>query len=223
MKCKSCKEDVPPKFVHAISVNVCPLCGREIMDSELQSILNDLKTIMDKASGYTSEVADWLFSNYGLKKWDPKEAAKEAYFSGGIEPTVGHPKSQPAPPGQNRAPVLVHRSEDEDMEVESPGEDVSVFAKRAGLKPSNFKKVIANIQNAGAADPSEFQGVDDEYGEINVADEEPSAPLDSRGKKEIMAIFKEDGAKSLELEKLKKLRAQNAVAGAGGGGKFWRS
>jgi|ERR1700722_1625766 len=217
MRCKSCKEDVPPKFVHAISVNVCPLCGQEIMDAKLQSILNDLKSAMDKASEYSEESADWLFSNYGLKKWDPNQINNEAYFQGGSILTPTHPKQQL--PGF-RSPSPVRRSEDEDsdMEVESPAEEVSIFAKRAGLKPSNFKKVIEHIQ--GAADPTAFHGQDDEYGELEGI-EEPSAPLDARGKKEIMSIFKEDDAKSLELEKLKKFRSQASVAG--NGGKFWRS
>lgn len=217
MRCKSCKEDVPPKFVHAISVNVCPLCGQEIMDAELQSILNDLKSVMDKTAKYADETADWLFSNYGLKKWDPSMVETDSMSTPFGPVSVSHVKSQPAPPGQNRPPTLVRRSEDE-MEVESPSEEVSIFAKRAGLKSANFKKVVQDIQ--GAADPSEFQGVDDEYGEINGA-EEPSAPLDSRGKSEIMSIFKEDDAKALELEKLKRLRSQSAVVSTGP--KFWRT
>src|SRR5271165_5084263 len=66
MKCKSCQGDVPPKFSHAIMVNMCPLCGQEIMDTELQMILKDLKNCMEAVSEYPTEIFDWLKSNYNL-------------------------------------------------------------------------------------------------------------------------------------------------------------
>src|ERR1700722_4065132 len=68
MKCKSCHEDVPPKFTHALAVNICPLCGKEIMDTKLQNILGELKTALSSAQEYSEEVEDWLLSNYSLKK-----------------------------------------------------------------------------------------------------------------------------------------------------------
>ena len=216
MKCKSCFNDVPPKFAHAISVNVCPLCGKEIMDQQLQSILNDLKNVMDKTKEYSDEVGDWLFSNYGLKKWDPKDAEdRNMRLPENTTPSAPRPHSKPN---------VIHRSEDIEADLPADAQlDPSIFAKRAGVKAGSFKDVIERIQNgSGAADISEFQGNDDEYGNFNGAEEENAAPLDLKGKREIMGIFKEDDAKSIELEKLKRLRSQTNI-GPGGGAKFWRS
>lgn len=199
MKCRSCKDDVPPKFVHAISVNICPLCGQEIMDIRLQTILNDLKSVMEKTPEFSEEIYDWLFSNYNLKKYDPKEAQQQQQQK---------PSSKP---------FQMHR----DVDAESEGDavvdienDMTPFARRAGM--NNFKKVIEHIRGGGggAADPSEFAGQDEEYGDVFVEDN--AVPLDSSGKKEIMQIFKEPNSQALEIEKLKKMRGQAAITGGGG-------
>lgn len=66
MQCKSCKEDVPSKFSHAILTNQCPLCGDAIMDEELQESLKLLKNAMSAVKDYPKEIFDWLKSNYNL-------------------------------------------------------------------------------------------------------------------------------------------------------------
>lgn len=66
MKCKTCEGDVPPKFAHAIATNICPFCGQEIMDGELQTALTDLKQVMTATESYPEEVFDWLKCNFNL-------------------------------------------------------------------------------------------------------------------------------------------------------------
>lgn len=66
MKCKSCQGEVPPKFAHAILINMCPLCGDTIMDETLQISLKALKEAMCAVAFYPQEIFDWLKSNYGL-------------------------------------------------------------------------------------------------------------------------------------------------------------
>jgi hypothetical protein len=220
VRCRSCKEDVPPKFTHAISVNVCPLCGQEIMVAQLQKILNDLKSIMNETKEYSEEVADWLFSNYGLKKFEPQKELPNDFTN------VKYPTADLIAPPHNK-PNAIRRAGD-DVEVELPSENTgtpmgnpSLFAKRAGVKPmASYKDVISKIQGAGAADPSEFQGEDDEYGAVNMADEmSQQAPLGQQGQNELISIFENQDTKVLELEKLKRLRQQTA----NGGGKIRRS
>lgn len=70
MKCKFCQGDVPPKFSHAILVNICPLCGEAIMDDELQIALKSLKEAMAAVISYPQEIMDWLKSNYSLQSED---------------------------------------------------------------------------------------------------------------------------------------------------------
>lgn len=203
MKCKSCREDVPPKFIHAISVNICPLCGSEIMDTKLQTILNDLKNTMDSAKEYSEQVEDWLQSNYSLKKINPNEIIVPK--SAAHIQTPAHAKPSP-----------IHRSEDEIL-VDEQQVPTSVFAERAGV--NKLKKAVDRIKgNVGAADPSEFNGVDEEYGDVEIENEANAVPLDFKGKRDIQNIFGEDDKtqQALELQRVKKLRAQGAVGGSGG-------
>ena len=192
MQCKSCKNDIPPKFIHAISVNICPLCGQGIMDAELQSILNELKSVMDKSDKYKDEVSDWLFSNYGLKKSNNQNASNQQDIFDATKPGINVEQGQLLP----------------------EKEEMSVFAKRAGLKPENFKKVIEHIQSA---DISEFQGIDDEYGDVNSTlndvELDEQSPINRNESKALMSIFKEDDAKALELEKLKRLNTKLPSSG----------
>lgn len=74
MKCKTCEGEVPPKFAHAILVNICPLCGNEIMDVELQTALKEIKTAMGALESYPQEIFDWLKSNYNLYSLQDVEA-----------------------------------------------------------------------------------------------------------------------------------------------------
>jgi hypothetical protein len=68
MKCRTCSEDVPQKFAHAISINCCPLCGQQIMLPELQKALNNLRSVMSEivSEGFQTEAFDWLYSNFHL-------------------------------------------------------------------------------------------------------------------------------------------------------------
>src|ERR1700722_3546425 len=117
MRCKSCKEDVPPKFAHAISVNVCPLCGQEIMVAQLQKILNDLKNVMNETKEYSEEVADWLFSNYGLKKWEPPTDMIPVSST-----LMKYPSAATAATPAHNKPAAIRRAES-DVEVELPNEN----------------------------------------------------------------------------------------------------
>jgi len=207
MKCKDCSNEIPAKFAHAMSVNICPYCGKEIMDTKLQKILNDLKSVMDDTKEYSDEVSDWLLSNYGLKKFDPKQEQAAPIVQGDApQQTETKPHSMPRP---------IRRAEDgDDIEIENTATPVeqSIFARRAGVKPiTSVKDIINKIQNGGAAPASAFQGEDDEYGNVNVEDHGPQLlPLNQGSKNELMSIFREDDAKISELEKLKRLHSQNA-------------
>src|ERR1700674_2861148 len=111
MRCKSCSEDVPPKFSHAFTTNVCPLCGAEIMDAKLQSVLGQLKVALNDAKEYADQVSDWLFSNYALKKIAENEIVVDK----------NELNNKPIVFGQNKQPggkgVSVNRNSDTDIVV----------------------------------------------------------------------------------------------------------
>jgi hypothetical protein len=223
MKCRSCKEDVPPKFAHALSVNVCPLCGQEIMEAKLQNVLAELKICLTDAQEYSEEVEDWLFSNYSFKKIKSNEVVVDKNQLERQVQTHAHTNANASVSHfTGKGPgVSVNRNEDEDLTVE---DQPSIFAKRAGI--GNHKKAIDFIKGRtsfGAADPSEFQGVDDEYGDVNgYSDDEDTNPLNVNERKQMANIFSQDDNKvsqEMQMQKLKRLQA----ASEGGGGFFRRT
>lgn len=204
MKCRSCEETIPSKFSHSIKTNTCPFCGEEIMEPALQNILKNLQTIMKDGELYMIEIEEWLASNYSLRKGGTKQST-----------------------------VLSGGGDDESFDEESIRKQTEAakqaidFQKRAGIKPGNIKSLVEKIQSGGgAAHPSEFVGVDEDYGEIDMSNEVSLDPLSSNDAGQMavamnqgLATNQDDVLKNYyEIEKLKKLQRQQPA----GGGKFSR-
>lgn len=85
MKCVSCETEINPKWKHAIDINVCPFCGKHIMEEHLKNCITTLSAAMDAMLKYPEQLDDWLLSNHNyiktdspdLKAYLPKEAIKE--------------------------------------------------------------------------------------------------------------------------------------------------
>lgn len=85
MKCISCETDINPKWKHAIDINVCPFCGKHIMEEHLKNCLANLAIAMNDMLKYPEQLDDWMLSNHNyiktdspdLKQFLPKEAFKE--------------------------------------------------------------------------------------------------------------------------------------------------
>lgn len=172
MKCKSCSEDIPQKFGHAIATNICPYCGDEIMELELQSALVDLREIMKIAEKYQVEVFDWLHSNYDLisKDSDEYKALKER--------AEIIPVRQPAKEAiKSMDPNTVELDRNGNQISGAPIQDqatTSVFMKRAQVKPEqkNLRDIVSQIKKSGGvttsitaeADPEDVAAMEAELG-----------------------------------------------------------
>lgn len=85
MKCVSCETEINPKWKHAIDINVCPFCGKHIMEEHLKNCVTALAAAMEAMSKYPEQLDDWLLSNHDyiktnspdLKSYLPKEAFRE--------------------------------------------------------------------------------------------------------------------------------------------------
>jgi hypothetical protein len=85
MKCISCETEINPKWEHAIDINVCPFCGKHIMEEHLKNCLTGLSAAMKDMMKYPEQLNDWLLSNHNyiktdspnLKNYIPKETIKE--------------------------------------------------------------------------------------------------------------------------------------------------
>jgi hypothetical protein len=78
MKCMTCQEEVSQKFLHAVATNICPFCGQNLMPLELQTCLNNLRTVMTEIGekAFLKQAQDWLRSNFDLVATDSDEYVK---------------------------------------------------------------------------------------------------------------------------------------------------
>jgi hypothetical protein len=205
MKCKTCEEVIPSKFAHAIKTNVCPFCGENIMEEALQNILVELQTLMKAAEPFMEQVEEWLGSNYSLRKGGKLKEPSQNLSSGGIFDENG--------------------VDEETMRRQTElAKSAISFQQRAGIKQPGMKSIVEKIQG-GAADPSEFVGIDPDYGPIDMSGESAGAPLSKTDQMAMMQAMGSSGPVSddpvkeyYEIEKLKKLQRQQPT----GLGKFSR-
>lgn len=64
MKCISCDIEVDPKWKHSIETNVCPFCGKTILNEKLQELLSALSGVFEALQEFPDQLQDWLYSNY---------------------------------------------------------------------------------------------------------------------------------------------------------------
>ena len=208
MKCKNCQEEISPKFAHAISNNCCPMCGKEIMDAALKDLFGNLIVVFENAKNYMTEVQDWLFTNFSMKVIKDTDIVIDKLEYDELV-------------AKTKFPAKNIRLPEEGEVSEENNKIASGFANRAGVKPIH-KKAIDFIkgQTSGAADPSEFVGIDDEYGEVNLMEDQQNnlKPIGNQEKNMMSNLF--DNPQDVEIEKLKKLKSQRNFAS--GGGKFSR-
>ena len=70
MKCISCETEINPKWAHAIDMNVCPFCGKHIMEEHLKNLFATLRETMEDLSKYQDQLNDWMLSNHNYIKTD---------------------------------------------------------------------------------------------------------------------------------------------------------
>jgi hypothetical protein len=208
MKCNTCAEEISPKFTAAIAANSCPFCGQEIMSQQLQEILTALQNVFREAADYMEQVEDWLAQNFSLKKVredqvviDKAKLAQSQQFN--------------FPGSSGKGGFAIKRSETQEDGDLKENQPQTIFSARAGLKSIKAKKDIEFImsQGGGAADASEFVGVDDEGQSVVMDRELPVAPplYIPDGSNPLEGMFGEpDEPKNnvLEMDKLKRLQRQ---------------
>jgi|ERR1039457_392433 hypothetical protein len=111
---------------------------------------------------------------------------------------------------------------DENGHIVNGSGEMSIFAKNAGMKNKPLKRIVDQIKeggSSGAADPSEFVGVDDEYGVITPDNiDEITGTLNRGEETELDGLFNEKPNPQLEMERLKRLRSRSQGGGFNRGG-----
>jgi len=151
MKCVTCTAEIPPAFVHAIQINVCPGCAGPIMSDDSKKIMDELKDAMARMPNDPEGIAGWLLSTYDLF---PKGTVAPTDFH---RPRQNQPHSGGSPEGDTSRLVWANTPTGS-----------SKFAERAGVnrlmadpKRAEVSQMIQNINSiedklyGGAAEAQE--------------------------------------------------------------------
>ena len=252
MKCVSCSADIPPQFVKAIQINLCPVCGGAIMDEEAKTLLSELTTAMSKMPNDPEGLAGWLLSNYNLHK------------IGTAEPTVFFNK-----PGQKK-PVQPNQQQEDFSQLKiNKNNAYYEYLKRAGVSKDVLnRKPLEQIAKEIQMNSEQEEGIEDYEGEDPqdldqqefeqrmmerenavvgpprirakdvfgnnslVVNEPGVAPLSAEEIRQVIAISQQNAGKdlsnselhpALQFDRMKRLQASEAVASGGKVGKISRS
>jgi hypothetical protein len=168
MKCISCETEINPKWAHAIEINVCPFCGKHIMEEHLKNCLTGLAAAMEDMLKYPEQLDDWLLSNHNYIKTDSphlknflpkeifKEMKKEIETQEANEPRISTIKIKL--PGGGTQDVLVEKTQSDEKtksffdraEVLQGSGKTSGKAPKAPDEPDAPKSVAEKTQNLRA-------------------------------------------------------------------------
>lgn len=120
MRCVSCQTEINPQWKHAININVCPFCGKEIMEEKLKDLFSTLSATMEGLKDYQEQLDDWMLSNFNYVRTDSKKLA------------------QFLPKGSKK----VEESSEEQTDNEAVGKEYIVNVEtEEGVKPVVAKKI----------------------------------------------------------------------------------
>jgi hypothetical protein len=247
MRCISCGADIPPAYVHALSVNECPGCAGEIMNEASKELLKELSDALARMPNDPQGVAGWLISNYRFQKMGECKPVEKFHRKGGTSREEFDESNLKIAPGYNEfikrndAAHLVSRSNE--LAAKSKGAKNGKLAEFASVirgvadpygdntvdeDDSSDEPISAEDQKsylelkASGFDPfiqSAPSTMDSEYANIDVVNK--LARVMSQDNKPIqyeMALSQTDeGRKQLQLDNFKRIKAQDAVTGGGGG------
>lgn len=210
MKCASCKESIDTKFQAALRKNECPFCGMEIMPDKLRVLLEDFKILFSDASEFPDEVAEYLSTNFGFHKLSDDELRRAKMKNGALR---------------------IRQEGDEDGD-EGDGEELSQFAKNAGIKTfkkrnpiktvSDYTRVISEIQNedeeAGSdmSDEERLAAYDSDIGpstgsSLSIGGD--ARPLSGSDAQQLSGLFDDGPNPIFEAERLRSLRRSQMMSG----------
>ncbi len=202
MKCISCDADIPPQWIYAIQNNICPSCGKIIMDEAAKQLLIELREAMAKMPNDPEGLSGWLLSNYNLQK------------IGTAEPTKFHKKAskpaqleKPVPIFQNPAAKYLERMAPASVEQRPTIQQLAQQIQSGNVANANAP-IVVNLNDI----PDEGQEQVEQLTPEEAADEQEIAAImmqQLRGKtaKELLhnnaIVIADPGKKPLSYEELK--------------------
>ena len=170
MRCVSCGEDIPSKWVLVIEKNECPSCGGPIMTDDAISLREELAEALKKMPNDPQGITGWLLSNYKVHKIANEKPVEK--FNRGSSAQEHQAQSNEDTASQFKV-------------AKSPYDD---YLARTGMKSKvdEVNASVASKRNRMAEMAANIANMDDPYGEppVNVnaspnpqADQEDYAAL----------------------------------------------
>ena len=251
MKCQSCSANIPPEWVHAIQQNLCPGCGDQIMNDSSKGLLDELTLAMEKMPNNPQGVAGWLLSNYIFEKIGDAVPAEKFHQKNvrtknddvdsgnlkvadnpvhkflsrtnsfrGIQETTSKLADKSSKLAQMARGIAEVETEAV-VEAELPEEmDEAELEEREAMAQRGPKKSRALVGSA-LVDPSASPLTAEDIRALSSSVNGESASFEDED--EMFISGSSSAQKVLQLQRMKRLRAQQSVAGGGGRGVFRRS
>lgn len=225
IKCKSCEAVIPPEWVFIIQMGKCAGCGSDLFSKEEKELLEELTAAMERMPNDPQGLAGWLLSNYRLTK-----------LSEVVEPTEKFHKSKGTSDNLAIANNPVKKFLDRTGQAGKIAESKARLAKLA--RDIADDSILEDEYDSDGGDDGdvEMDGVD-EYidahpGAASKAlvnnslidgNGEPLSDIEIEEMNNRLSGDETSGSRALQLQRMKRLAAQQGVASGGGDGIFRRS
>jgi hypothetical protein len=210
MKCINCETEMSPSFVKAIEDNYCPACGKNLYDDTVKELITGLKEALETMGHNPIGLAGWLLSNFHMKKIG--DCAPVEFY------------------GTKKAP-------DSSTPLKIADNPLQKFLKNAGVesiadidKQSHYKSLAAQI-NSGEDILIEEEFLEEEDPTYTMAALKAMGVNGGEADPNLKKLLKQQVDKDeniqgeespiLQIQRLKKLKAQASIQ-SGGSGSFRR-
>lgn len=229
MKCMSCGANIPPEWIAAIKHNKCPGCDGKIFTDEAQELMTELATAMEQMPNNPQGIAGWLLSNYHIRKIGDAKPTEKFHTKQSVSSETDNNMKIAENPFLQRT-----NSYKQVMETQRKLNPNSQLAKLAqGITSVNADQTMYGSED-NAISPEDLEAMAQGQGQgqgrqLVAAGEtfvDPNVqPLSPDELAVISSIGQEEDPQEtqdvLNIQRMKRVKAQNAVLG--GGGSFSRS
>lgn len=148
MKCMSCGAPILPEFKAAITQNICPGCGGELLNEATIELLDELKAAFEKMPNDPEGLSGWLLSNYEMRKIGTAEPVQQFY--GSQMPYYPQPGYQQQPIYRQQNPELAEKEAALRANPKYATNKLETFYQNAGVKPktkAHYSALAQQIQD----------------------------------------------------------------------------